>query len=138
RRVWGRRLPGRAVQPPAIAGGDRPAPRDECLEARELAAAERSGEVGELDVDARGEVLALVVVAQVAHARDEARRPRHRPALARREELGRVERADRQRARATLGPGVVMRAERLGTVLDDWHAEGQERREIDGQAEGVR
>src|SRR2546426_2642200 len=56
--------------------------------------------------------LLLVVVASLAHARDERGRARHRPALARRDHLRRVERADGERA---VGPGRDRKSTRLNS-----------------------
>ena len=87
----------RARERGAIARGERAAPRDEGVEPRQLAAAERRLHVGHLVVEARRQLGSLVVVARVAGARDEIGGPHDRAPLTGGEELGRVERAHRER-----------------------------------------
>ena len=58
-------------------------------------------------------------------------------ALARGEELGRVERADGERAPGARGPAVGERADRLGAVLDERDAEREELVEADREPERV-
>ena len=120
-----------------VACGDCPPARDEGVEAAELAPAERRLDVRQLEVEPRSQVLALVVVPRVADARDPRRVAGDGAALPRRQQLGRVEGVDGQSAarsdRAPRDPG----ADRLGAVLHDGNAEGEELVEVQGEAEGM-
>src|SRR5206468_10851224 len=125
----------RARQRRAIARGERAAPRDEGVQPRQLAPAERGLHVGHLVVEARRQLGALVVVARVARARDEIGGACDRSPLTRGEELGRVEGAHRESPPRADLPAAEGGAERLRTVLDERDTQALEVGEVDREPE---